>query len=92
MYISPRGSSSFRRGVRLRFAQLHFMIGNGFLSGFEGRGGLWELVKNVECDLVSRVKARINNTNTLHTHPSHQPNLLKLCTPFQDALHERFLA
>jgi hypothetical protein len=34
-------------GVRLRFAQLHFMLGNGFLSSCEGGGGLCELVKNL---------------------------------------------
>ena len=57
-------------GVRLRFAQLHFMIGNGFLSSCEGGGGLWELVKNVECELVSTVKASTNNTNNfLRTLP-----------------------
>jgi len=61
--------------------QLHSMIGNGSLRSFEGRGGLWELVKNVECELVSRLKARTNNTNIFLTHPSHDPNLLKLCTP-----------
>jgi len=77
-------------GVRLRFAWLYFMIGNEFLRSFEGRGGLWELVKNVECKLVSRVKARTNNTNIFFTHPSHDANLLKLCMPLQDALHERF--
>jgi hypothetical protein len=76
--------------VRLRFAWLYFMIGNEFLRSFEGRGGLWELVKNVECKLVSRVKARTNNTNIFFTHPSHDANLLKLCMPLQDALHERF--
>jgi hypothetical protein len=56
--------------VRSRFAQLHFMIGNGFLSSCEGGGGLWELVKNVECELVSTVKASTNNTNNfLRTLP-----------------------
>ena len=35
-------------GVRLRFVQLHLKIGNEFLRSFEGRGGLWELVKNFE--------------------------------------------
>jgi len=30
-------------GMRLRFAQLRFMIGNGVLRSYECRGGLWEL-------------------------------------------------
>jgi len=79
-------------GVRLRFAQLHFMVGNGFLSSCEGGDGLCELVENVECDLVTRVKASTNNTNNFFIHPGHDTNLLKLCTPLQKALHERFLA
>jgi inhibitor of KinA sporulation pathway (predicted exonuclease) len=78
--------------MRLRFPQLYFMIVNGFLSSYEGRGGLWEVVKNVECELVSRVKARINNTNNFLIHPSHQPNLLKLCMPLQDDIQQRFPA
>jgi len=68
------------------------MIGSEFLKCFEGRGGLWELVTNVECKLVSRVRARTNNTNMFLTHPSHDANLLKLCTPLLDALHDRFPA
>ena len=79
-------------GVRLRLAQLHFIIGNGFLSSCESGGGLCELVKNIECELVSIVKASTINTNIFFTHPSHDATLLKLCTPLQDALHERFLA
>ena len=35
--------------MRLRFSQLHFMIGHGFLSSYVGRGGLWEL-----CSLPQR--------------------------------------
>ena len=77
--------------MRLKFDQLHFMIGNRFFIDFEGRGGLGGLVKNVECKLVSRVKVRKNNTDHLHTHPFQQPTLLKLCTPLQDDIHERFL-
>ena len=35
--------------MRLRFAELHFMIVHGFLSSYAGRGGLWEL-----CSLSQR--------------------------------------
>ena len=78
--------------MRLRLAQLHFMISNGFLRSCEGGGGLWELVKNIECELVSTVKASTNNTNNFLTHPSYDANPLKLCTPLQDDLLERLVA
>ena len=68
------------------------MMGNEFLRCFESRGGSWELVKKVDCELVSRVKARTENTNIFLTHPSHDKKLLKLCTPLQDDLFERLLA